>query len=245
MARDENAGYPNVLLIEDDLTNEELKALMMSCDAPVAPSRGEGFGLPLAEAMLSGLPVVATAYGGHMDFCDAENAYLVEYTFARAQTHFGLSTLCGLSRVRRVCNTAARRAKRHRRGARVPRRAGRARLMSDFTWAKIAERVMCSAANWNAPNFSSGPISNRVGWISSWNTRCGIAGYSGYLLADCDLDVTVYASHRTLDEELDRLLLPEDGPNVLRCWNAGSGDDLAGLREMRFCRVTRHGGGSV
>ena len=40
--------------------------------------------------MLSGLPVVATAYGGHMDFCDADNTYLVDYTFARAQTHFGL-----------------------------------------------------------------------------------------------------------------------------------------------------------
>ena len=42
MARDEDDGYPNVLLIEDDLTNEELKALMMACDALVAPSRGEG-----------------------------------------------------------------------------------------------------------------------------------------------------------------------------------------------------------
>ncbi len=234
-ARREKDGYPNVLLIQDDLTSEELKALMMACDALVAPSRGEGFGLPLAEAMMSGLPVVATAYGGHMDFCDADNAYLVDYTLARAQTHFALPNSLwaepseeSLIRQLRAVLNATPEERAHRAGL------GRARLMSDFTWAKIAERVMRSAANWNAPNFSSGPIFQRVGWISSWNTRCGIAGYSGYLLAHCDLDVTVYASHRSVDEELDKLLLPADGPNVLRCWNAGSGDDLAGLREALF-----------
>ena len=234
-ARCENDRYPNVLLIEDDLTSEALKALMMACDALVAPSRGEGFGLPLAEAMLSGLPVVATAYGGHMDFCDADNTYLVDYTFARAQTHFGLpnslwaepSEESLIAQLRAVLN-ATPEERAHRAGL------GRARLMSDFTWANVAERVTRSAANWNAPDFSSGPISRRVGWVSSWNTRCGIAGYSGYLLADCDLDVTVYASHRNVDEELDKLLLPADGPNVLRCWNAGSGDDLAGLKEALF-----------
>ena len=32
-ARCENDRYPNVLLIEDDLTSEALKALMMACDA--------------------------------------------------------------------------------------------------------------------------------------------------------------------------------------------------------------------
>ena len=30
------------------------------------------------------------------------------------------------------------------------------------------------------------------------------------------------------------MLLPADGPNVPRCRNAGSGDDLSGLREALF-----------
>lgn len=36
--------------------------------ALVAPTRGEGFGLPILEAAASGLPVAATEYSGHMDF---------------------------------------------------------------------------------------------------------------------------------------------------------------------------------
>ena len=90
-ARQGKAYYPNVVVIEEDLTDGQLKALMEMSHALVAPSRGEGFGLPIAEAMLSGVPVIATAYGGHMDFCDAENTWLVAYQFARAQTHFGLA----------------------------------------------------------------------------------------------------------------------------------------------------------
>ena len=43
-----------------------LKALYEQCDALVAPSRAEGSGLPLAEAMLSGLPVITTGWAGSL-----------------------------------------------------------------------------------------------------------------------------------------------------------------------------------
>ena len=99
-ARWETDDYPNVVLIESDLTGGELKALMAASDALVAPSRGEGFGLPIAEAMLSGLAVIATAHGGHMDFCTDENSWLVDYdSLAHAHTlvyliPFGRSPVC-------------------------------------------------------------------------------------------------------------------------------------------------------
>jgi hypothetical protein len=52
-------------------------AIYRSCDVLVHPYRGEGFGLPIAEAMSSGLPVITTRNGAARDFTDESFAYLI------------------------------------------------------------------------------------------------------------------------------------------------------------------------
>ncbi|MDD2266037.1 glycosyltransferase family 4 protein [Sulfuricurvum sp.] len=80
-----------VMIIENDLSMAQVRTLYGTCDCLVAPSRGEGFGLPMAEAMLLNLPVITTGYGGQSDFCTADTAWTVGYTLAPADTHMGLA----------------------------------------------------------------------------------------------------------------------------------------------------------
>src|SRR4029077_5641188 len=47
-------------------------------DAFVLPTRGEAWGRPFMEAMLMERPVIATRSGGHLDFLNDENSYLVD-----------------------------------------------------------------------------------------------------------------------------------------------------------------------
>lgn len=58
-------GLDNVQLVGGQLDDLHLAALYRSCDAFVMPSRGEGWCLPLIEALACGTPVIATCCSGH------------------------------------------------------------------------------------------------------------------------------------------------------------------------------------
>jgi len=62
--------HPPIYLLHGAMNETELAGLYRNktIAALVAPTRGEGFGLPLLEAAASGLPVMATNWSGHCDF---------------------------------------------------------------------------------------------------------------------------------------------------------------------------------
>ncbi len=68
-----------VELREDYLTVAELDALYAGTDAYVSLHRSEGFGLTVAEAMVRGVPVIATDYSGTTEFFGAEAGWPVPY----------------------------------------------------------------------------------------------------------------------------------------------------------------------
>ncbi len=76
-------GRPDVALIDATLSGAERDALIAACDCYLSLHRSEGHGLPLAEAMALGKPVVATAYGGNMEFMSEANSYPVAWSPAR------------------------------------------------------------------------------------------------------------------------------------------------------------------
>ena len=73
----EDAG--RMVLVEGDLTAAEITSLLWVCDGFVSLHRSEGFGRLLAEAMLMGKPVIATAYSGNVDFMTADNSLPVPH----------------------------------------------------------------------------------------------------------------------------------------------------------------------
>lgn len=66
---------PCVEIIVDELPETDMPKLYKSADAFVLPTRGEGFGLPIAEAMSMGLPTIATNFSGPTDFMTDWNSF--------------------------------------------------------------------------------------------------------------------------------------------------------------------------
>ena len=71
--------HPNIRLIDQHWTRAQILGLIQSSNIYASLHRSEGFGLTIAEAMLLGTPTMVTAWSGNMDFCTANNSFLINY----------------------------------------------------------------------------------------------------------------------------------------------------------------------
>jgi len=76
---------PNVYLLHGEFSDTEMNYLYNhpKVKAFVSLTHGEGYGRPLQEATMTGLPVIATNWSGQVDFLDTEKSILIGGTMGQ------------------------------------------------------------------------------------------------------------------------------------------------------------------
>lgn len=143
-----NPNHPEIIYISDQLSTTEMVQLYRAIDCLVHPYRGEGFGLPIAEAMACEKPVIVTDYGAALDFCDKNNSFLIPATVKVFAEKFvgDLETVTypyiaepkvdKLSEIlREVYHLPPEKLAQMG-------RSGRKRILNQFTWRHTADAIM-------------------------------------------------------------------------------------------------------
>jgi glycosyltransferase involved in cell wall biosynthesis len=78
------ASNSNIRISEAESSEPSVYELYRSADVVLSLHRSEGFGLVIAEAMLHGLPVIATNWSGNVDFLTADNGLPISYSLVPA-----------------------------------------------------------------------------------------------------------------------------------------------------------------
>ncbi|NBI89263.1 glycosyltransferase family 1 protein [Lachnospiraceae bacterium] len=82
-------NYRNVYYVTDNLTRTEVNSLIDISNVLVSLHRSEGFGLPIAEAMAMGKPVICTNWSATTEFMDDNCACPVGYQLIRLEKGIG------------------------------------------------------------------------------------------------------------------------------------------------------------
>jgi len=71
------AENKHIIYNMNELSRDNQLAMLAAADCIVAPSLLEGWGIVPLEAMALGIPTIVTDYGGHSDYANAKNSFLV------------------------------------------------------------------------------------------------------------------------------------------------------------------------
>ena len=134
---------PIVVMPNARITGPQMGSLYRSADCFVLPSRGEGWGMPVLEAMACGLPTIATRWSGPADFLHEGVGYPLEparlvRAEARCPYYAGFEWADpDIDQLRSLMRTVFE----NQDAARAKGLAAAAEVASRWTWEHAAEKV--------------------------------------------------------------------------------------------------------
>ncbi|WP_136514980.1 glycosyltransferase [Geomonas edaphica] len=226
----QNPELPEVEYLDRFLPDRELAGLYTACDCLVHPYRGEGFGLPMAEAMACGLPAIVTGYGAALDFCSDETAYLIPaHEVKLPMKQVGELETVDYPWLAEPDATALtdlmRHVAKHPDEARQRGRAAAQHIARNFTWEKAAAYVRARLAALSEESAEKLPCHEEVP-VHAEEPLCSIVIAAAGTLEGLERCLDSIAWHTPQAHEV---LLVHDGTQ-----------DLAHLEQL-----ARHGGGRL
>ncbi|MDZ5699956.1 glycosyltransferase [Chelativorans sp. M5D2P16] len=231
--------------------DEELVELYRRCHLFVFPSFWEGLGLPLIEAMACGAPVIGSNTTSLPEFLPHPSAgfdpkspeAIAEKMAEFLQDRDKLQWLREIGQQYATQFTWRASAEKAMRALRVLYKSrvtpfplhdavsttGEANAFGKLKKINLSEDDLGEAVKCIVNNEAESDQDwlhaddMKIGWISSWKTRCGIASYSENLIEFFGKKPIILAPYA-----VDRFPSPE--VDVIPCWHQGKDDDLSNLR---------------
>jgi glycosyltransferase involved in cell wall biosynthesis len=134
---------PEILYMTEEVTDNEIARIYTACDCLVHPYRGEGFALPVAEAMACALPVIVTRGGACDDYCGDDHAYWLPARLTPITIGIEMmAPACVLEPDRDALIAQLQHVFTHRDEGRQKGRTASQHILSHFTWEQAARAVL-------------------------------------------------------------------------------------------------------
>lgn len=243
----------NDVIFTGAASDQELLALYNLCKLFVFPSLSEGFGLPILEAMSCGAPAIGSkttsiieVIGRNDALFDPESIDSITSKITEAIVDDGFRNELkrhALSHAKKFSwDASAKKAisaiesmiNSYQHGINHPEESlseSCIKNISSLPSSKSASNEDIKRAAYavlqleikNTRLNRSSTKEPNIGFITTWNTRCGIASYSSHLINNLPVPITVFAPHA-------QNLVAKEDDFVRRCWHSEA-DDLTELEQ--------------
>ncbi|MZK53462.1 glycosyltransferase family 4 protein [Clostridium beijerinckii] len=198
--KSKHSNPPEIEFINSDLPEDELYSLYKCADCYIQVSRGEGFGLPVAEAMLAKIPVIVSPNTGMRDFCNEKTALLVDYEMEEAKAHVTCKGSLWAEPNEKTLSELMYKFVYERNLLCIDEIVNNAYelIKEEFSWSKMANKWIQFIDEVEKAKYKP-----KVDMITTWNNKCGIAEYTRFLFEE-------------LNDKIEFSIYPNYGVNLIK-----------------------------